>query len=213
MTLTTTFILCAFGGYFLGSIPFGLVLTRLAGLGDIRQIGSGNIGATNVLRTGHWGLALLTLVLDAFKAGAAALIAYYSITPVPIIFCGFLTDAAVLASLIAGTFGVLGHNFPIWLKFKGGKGVASTFGFFLATSPLVAGLAALTWLLMAILTRYSSLSAISAAVMVPFFAFFLTGPVYVIFYTAVALLVLVRHRRNIVRLIKGEESKIKFKSK
>lgn len=211
--MTTAFILSALGGYLLGSVPFGLVLTRLAGLGDIRKIGSGNIGATNVLRTGRKDLALLTVLLDAFKAGIAALIAKHLVTNEAMMFCGYLTSVNTVAALIAGTCGVLGHNFPVWLKFKGGKGVASAFGFFLATSPVVAGMALLTWLVMAFTTRYSSLSAITAAVMVPFFAFFLSSPVNAVFYSLIALLVLFRHRGNIARLIKGEESKISFKKK
>ena len=117
--------LSALFGYFVGSIPFGLILTRLAGYGDIRKIGSGNIGATNVLRTGNKTLALLTVLCDAFKAGAAAAIAGTV--------AGGDSPEAVTASLTAGAFGVLGHNFPVWLKFKGGKGVASTFGFILVT--------------------------------------------------------------------------------
>lgn len=211
MTLTTIFILCALGGYLLGSIPFGLVITRLAGLGDIRKIGSGNIGATNVLRTGHWGLALLTVFCDASKAGIAALLAIYLVAPTTVVCFGYLSNANIVAGLLAGTFGVIGHNFPIWLKFKGGKGVASAFGFILATSPAIAGLAGLTWLIMAITFRYSSLAAIIAAAMVPFFAFFMADPVHAIFYSAIAVLVLARHRGNIIRLIKGEESKIKLK--
>ena len=118
-----------------------------------------------------------------------------------------------MAELIAGTCGVLGHNFPVWLKFKGGKGVASTFGFLLATNWQIALLALATWLVIAFATRYSSLSAITAAVMVPVYAFFLASPVYSIFYTALAVLVVARHHANIARLIKGQESKITFKKK
>ena len=201
MAISTVFALWGIGGYLLGSIPFGLVLCFLAGYGDIRKIGSGNIGATNVL----------TILLDASKAGIAAFAAYKLVAPEPYVFCGFMTTTNVMASLIAGTMGVLGHNFPIWLKFKGGKGVASTFGFILATNPLLALLALLTWLVMAFTFKYSSLSAITAAVLVPVYAFFLVEPVYAVFYSAIALLVLVRHHANIRRLIKGEESKIKLK--
>lgn len=213
MSTGLIFTICALGGYFLGSIPFGLVLTRLCGLGDIRKIGSGNIGATNVLRTGRKDLALLTVIFDASKAGIAAYLALKLTSNSDIIICGIATQINITASLIAGTCGVLGHNFPIWLKFKGGKGVASTFGFILATSPIVALLALLTWLITAFTTRYSSLSAIMAACLTPFYAFFLTTPEYSIFYTAIALLVLYRHKANISRLIKGEESKISFKKK
>ena len=213
MSISLIFATCAIGGYLLGSIPFGLVLTRMCGLGDIRKIGSGNIGATNVLRTGRKDLALLTVILDASKAGIAAYLAYKLTSNSDIIIAGIVTQINITASLIAGTCGVLGHNFPIWLKFKGGKGVASTFGFILATSPQVALLALLTWLITAFTTRYSSLSAIMAACLTPLYAFFLTAPEYSIFYTAIAVLVLYRHKANISRLIKGEESKISFKKK
>ena len=206
MTITSIFALCALGGYLLGSIPFGLVLTRLAGLGDIRKIGSGNIGATNVLRTGRKDLALLTVLPDASKAGIAAFVAASLAPAADYVFLGNMTQVNVIAGLIAGSAGVVGHNFPVWLKFKGGKGVASTFGFILATNPQIA-------LICAVITRYSSLSAITAAIATPVYAFFLVEPTYTIFYTAIALLVLLRHRANIVRLAKGEESKISFKKK
>lgn len=213
MTISMTFILCAIGGYLLGSIPFGLVLTKMAGYGDIRKIGSGNIGATNVLRTGNKTLALLTVLLDAFKAGIAAWAAYHLVKNNAYIFCNYITTENTVASLIAGTMGVIGHNFPVWLKFKGGKGVASAFGFILMTNWQIAVLVLITWLVMAILFKYSSLAAITAAASVPFYAFFMAEPVYAIFYTAVALLVLVRHHTNISRLLKGQESKISFKKK
>lgn len=129
------------------------------------------------------------------------------------VFLGNMTQVNVIAGLIAGSAGVVGHNFPVWLKFKGGKGVASTFGFILATNPQIALLALATWLVCAVITRYSSLSAITAAIATPVYAFFLVEPTYTIFYTAIALLVLLRHRANIVRLAKGEESKISFKKK
>ena len=211
--MTLIFILAALGGYFLGSVPFGLVLTRMAGLGDIRKIGSGNIGATNVLRTGRKDLALLTIILDASKAGIAALIAYHFAPHDSMMLAENITTVNTVAALVAGSFGVIGHNFPIWLKFKGGKGVASAFGFFLALSPLVAVYALMCWLIVAFTTRYSSLSAITAAIMVPIFAYFYTSPVYAMFYTAIAVLVLIRHHANIVRLIKGQESKISLKKK
>ena len=184
MAISTVFALWGIGGYLLGSIPFGLVLCFLAGYGDIRKIGSGNIGATNVLRTGSKSLALLTILLDASKAGIAAFAAYKLVAPEPYVFCGFMTTTNVMASLIAGT---------------------------MATNPLLALLALLTWLVMAFTFKYSSLSAITAAVLVPVYAFFLVEPVYAVFYSAIALLVLVRHHANIRRLIKGEESKIKLK--
>ncbi len=196
------YALSALFGYFVGSIPFGLVLTKMAGYGDIRKIGSGNIGATNVLRTGNKTLALLTVLCDAFKAGVAALVAAR--------FAG--AADAVTASLIAGSFGVIGHNFPVWLKFKGGKGVASTFGFILVTCYPVALCALAVWLIVAFTFKYSSLSALTAAALVPLFSYFFAPNIeYTYFYTAIIVLVIVRHHANIKRLLKGEESKIKLK--
>jgi glycerol-3-phosphate acyltransferase PlsY len=207
-------ILCAICGYLAGSIPFGLVLCYLAGYGDIRKIGSHNIGATNVLRTGNKWLALLTVICDALKAGLVALIAYKVLPETPILHLwGLNVPLNVLGSLIAGTFGVLGHNFPIWLKFKGGKGVASAFGFILMTKPYIALIAFGIWLFMAILFRYSSLAALTAAAAMPVIAYFLCPPIYAVFYSALALLVIIRHHANISRLLKGEESKISFKKK
>ncbi len=201
--MTMIFVLWALIGYFVGSIPFGLVLVKMAGLGDVREIGSKSIGATNVLRTGRKDLALATVVLDATKAGIVAILAKY-IAPESI---------NVSVSLLAGSMAVIGHNFPIWLKFKGGKGVASTFGFILFTQPVVALFALLVWLVMAFTFKYSSLSALVACVATPIFAFFLTTHEYAICYLAIALLVIIRHHSNIKRLIKGEETKIGSKGK
>lgn len=213
MSIATIFILSALGGYLLGSIPFGLVLTRICGLGDIRKIGSGNIGATNVLRTGRKDLALLTILLDASKAGVAAYIAC-RLSPVEYFnFLGFISTTNTVAGLIAGLCGVLGHCFPIWLKFKGGKGTASAFGFILATYWPLAIFAFLVWITSAIITKYSSLSALLAAASIPFFALIFSDAVHTIFYTALALLVITLHHTNISRLIHGTESKISFKKK
>ncbi|MEE6207485.1 MAG: glycerol-3-phosphate 1-O-acyltransferase PlsY [Alphaproteobacteria bacterium] len=207
-------LVCALCGYLAGSIPFGLVLCYIAGYGDIRKIGSGNIGATNVLRTGNKWLALLTVILDAFKAGLAAFIAYKLVPDLEIgTFGGQPLQLNVLASLVAGVFGVLGHNFPVWLKFKGGKGVSSAFGLILMTQWPVALVALGIWLTMAFTFRYSSLSALTAAAAMPIIAFFMCPPIYAAFYTGVALLVIIRHHANIARLLKGEESKISFKKK
>lgn len=202
MSANLVYALSALLGYIIGSIPFGLVLTRLAGYGDIRKIGSGNIGATNVLRTGNKTLALLTVLCDASKAGVAAVIAHHFAE----------SEFAVTASLIAGAFGVLGHNFPVWLKFKGGKGVASTFGFILATCWPVALIALAIWLAMAFAFKYSSLAALTASALVPLVSYFLAPSAeYTWVYAAIVLLVIVRHHANIKRLLKGEESKIKLK--
>ena len=201
MSAELIYILSALFGYLIGSIPFGLILTKMAGYGDIRKIGSGNIGATNVLRTGNKTLALLTVLCDASKAGIAALIAG-----------ACAGQYGVAASLIAGAFGVLGHNFPVWLKFKGGKGVASSFGFILATCPILALIALAVWLIMAFTFKYSSLSALTAAAIIPLTSYFLAPSMeYTWVYTAIVILVIARHHANIKRLLKGEESKIKLK--
>lgn len=206
-------LLSAIGGYLAGSVPFGLVLCYLAGYGDIRKIGSHNIGATNVLRTGNKRLALLTTVLDALKAGLAAYVAGRLLSPTPIYYHNQMVMLNTLGSLVAGFCGVLGHNFPIWLKFKGGKGVASSFGFILLTQWPIALAAFGIWLTVAVISRYSSLSAIIAAAAMPILAFLYCPPIYAIFYSVTAVLVIVRHHANIKRLLKGEESKISFSKK
>ena len=181
-------------GYLLGSIPFGLLLARAFGQGDIRDIGSGNIGATNVLRTGRKDIAALTLLLDAGKAGVAGLI------------IGHFIGAPY--SFIAAASAFLGHCFPIWLKFKGGKGVATFFGALLALIWPVGLIAAATWLFIAFLSRYSSLAALWAAGLAPIAAMYL-GHTHAAYMAAfMALLIFIRHRENIGRLVKGQESKI-----
>ncbi len=192
-------IVVVLGGYILGSIPFGLVLTRLAGLGDIREIGSGSIGATNVLRTGNKPLALLTMLLDGGKGGAAVLLAGV-----------FSPDTVFL--FVAGAAAVAGHNFPVWLKFKGGKGVATTIGTLLAAAWPIGIAVCLTWLVAALVFRYSSLSAIIALGVSPVFAWFLTPPPdtlpLAILAGALGVLAIIRHHANIRRLINGDEPKI-----
>ncbi len=195
LTLTVAALL----GYLLGSIPFGLVLTRLAGYGDIRKIGSGNIGATNVLRTGNKPLALATLLLDSGKGAIATLAALYLAGE----------DAALLAA--AGS--LVGHSFPVWLGFNGGKGVATTLGVLLAAAWPVGVLACLTWLVVALLFRISSLSALVAVGLSPVTAWFLAGPKMALLCVLVTVLVFIRHEANIRRLLKGEEPKINFKKK
>ena len=213
MSENMLFTLWGIGGYLLGSIPFGLVLCYIAGYGDIRKIGSGNIGATNVLRTGNKWLALLTVIFDASKAGIVAWLAFEFTPSEPFVFCGIESSSNVITSLFAGSMAIVGHNFPIWLRFKGGKGVASAFGFILATKPLLALCAFGIWLTTAFITRYSSLSAIVAAISLPVITYFYAEPIYTICYSALVVLVLVRHHANFVRLFKGEESKISFKKK
>ena len=200
-------------GYLLGSIPFGLVLTKMFGYGDIRKIGSGNIGATNVLRTGSKSLALLTVILDASKAAFAAWIAS-CFTPDKLFQIGGIsTSLDVFTTLFAGTCGILGHMFPCWLKFKGGKGVSSAFGLLLLTFWPVAAIAGLTWLLMAVIFRYSSLAALTAAVVVLIGSYFLTPTIYFCFYAFIVVMVIIKHKANIMRLLKGQESKISFSKK
>ncbi len=213
MTDTALFSLWGIGGYLLGSIPFGLVLCYLAGYGDIRKIGSGNIGATNVLRTGNKWLALLTVILDASKAGLIAWLALKFANTNSFTFCNITTNLNIVLALFAGSMAIIGHNFPIWLKFKGGKGVASAFGFLLVTKPLIALSVFAIWLITAFITRYSSLSAIMAAFALPIITYFYAEPVYVVCYSALVILVLIRHHANFARLFKGQESKISFKKK
>jgi glycerol-3-phosphate acyltransferase PlsY len=190
---TWPFYAAGVAGYLLGSIPFGLVLTRLAGLGDIRRIGSGNIGATNVLRTGHKALAAATLLLDGGKGAAAVLIAGM-----------WGPDMA----LFAGGGGALGHLFPVWLKFRGGKGVATSLGVLLALAWPVGIAACATWLATAALFRYSSLAALVALAASPAYAWFLADRQKAQFMLAVAVLVWIRHHENIRRLFDGTEPRI-----
>ena len=190
------YLVALVGGYLLGSIPFGLILTKLAGLGDIRAIGSGNIGATNVLRTGHKGLAAATLLLDGLKGTAAVLIGAHLWPGGP--------DAAICAG--AGAF--IGHLFPIWLKFKGGKGVAAALGVLLGLSWPVGLAACGTWLVIAGIFRYSSLASLVAVAMGPVYADFLASRQYAQAALFIALLVWLRHHQNIRRLLKREEPKI-----
>jgi glycerol-3-phosphate acyltransferase PlsY len=181
-------------GYLLGSIPFGLVLTRFAGLGDVRSIGSGNIGATNVLRTGNKKLAAATLLLDAFKGTAAVLIANALF--------GFE------ASLVAGFFAFLGHLYPVWIGFKGGKGVATYLGVILAVAPWMMLAFAAIWLVVAFLTRISSLSALVAMLVIPL-AFWIVGPEKTaLLVTILSVISWWKHKENIKRLLQGKESKI-----
>ena len=189
------FLLAAFvGGYLLGSVPFGLLLSRAAGLGDIRKIGSGNIGATNVLRTGRKDIALATVILDGGKGALAAWIASF-----------WGPDASLVAALGA----VLGHCFPVWLGFRGGKAIATACGVMLVIAWPVAAAAGATWLVVAVLTRYSSLSALIATALAPLYAWLLMGDLQLVEFCALlAVLLWVRHHRNIRNLLTGKESKI-----
>ena len=202
--------LSALFGYFVGSIPFGLILTRLAGYGDIRKIGSGNIGATNVLRTGNKTLALLTVLCDAFKAGAAAAIAGTV--------AGGDSPEAVTASLTAGAFGVLGHNFPVWLKFKGGKGVATSLGVLLMTNWQIGLICLVFALVLMALSKMVSLGSVGAAILFPVLVLFIhtnftvsEGSSYLIYSIILAVIVAFNHRSNIKRILNGTENKLSFK--
>jgi acyl phosphate:glycerol-3-phosphate acyltransferase len=194
-SLTWPLVATGLLAYLLGSIPFGLIVTRLAGLGDVRKIGSGNIGATNVLRTGRKDLAALTLLLDAAKGAAAVLLA-----------ACYGGEADLL---VAGLAVIIGHMYPIWLKFRGGKAIAAGLGVVLAISwpAALAGLA--TWIAVVALTRYSSLGSLIASAMIAIYVWFFTENLnYVVMMAAMALLVIFKHRGNIVRLLRGEEPKI-----
>jgi len=190
-------------GYFCGSIPFGLIVTRLAGTADIRSVGSGNIGATNVLRTGHKGLAAATLVGDTVK-GTFAVLAVYAYYGRDYLY--FAHELALPAAL--GAF--LGHLFPVWLKFRGGKGVATTLGIFLAIAWPVGVIACLVWLLAALLFRYSSLAALIAVAAAPVAAWFLANHPTAGLALFLAIVIWLRHHENIARLLKGQESKIRL---
>jgi len=191
-----TLIIAAVVGYLLGSIPFGLLLTRLAGYGDVRKIGSGNIGATNVLRTGSKALAALTLLLDLGKGAAAALIGM---------------EWGIDAVLAASAAVVIGHMFPVWLGFRGGKGIATALGVLIVIAWQVALVAAVTWLAVAILFRYSSLAALVAAVAAAAYAGFAVPGERAVLIAAIALVVILKHHENIRRLIAGTESRISFR--
>jgi len=193
-TSPVALILSLIIGYLSGSVPYGLLLTQMAGLGDVRQIGSGNIGATNVLRTGNKGLAALTLLLDALKGMVPVLLARH--------FLGL--DAAILAGF--GAF--LGHLYPVWLKFRGGKGVATFAGISLGFSWHVLIPFAIVWIAMAFIFRYSSLAALTASVVTTLTIFYVGETELGFLYVALTALVFWKHRQNISRLLSGSESKI-----
>ena len=207
MPFAAVLALMAVGGYLLGSIPFGVILTRLGGAGDVRSIGSGNIGATNVLRTGRKDLAIATLLLDAGKGAAALLLAKALM--------GGASPNAEIAGAVAGGAAFLGHLFPVWLKFKGGKGVATFFGLMLAAWWPLGLVAAAIWLLTAALLRMSSLAALVASAATPLVGLMplavlkLPAPQPIVALSVfTAVLIWVRHHENIARLLKGVEPRI-----
>ncbi|MEL6233851.1 MAG: glycerol-3-phosphate 1-O-acyltransferase PlsY [Pseudomonadota bacterium] len=185
---------CLIAGYVLGSVPFGLILTRALGLGDVRRIGSGNIGATNVLRTGHRGAAAATLLLDGLKGFAAVAITFALYGPLP--------------AQLAGIGALLGHVFPIWLRFRGGKGVATYLGVLFGLSWPVGLAACATWGLMALVARISSLAAIVTVLTAPVWLFLAGGRDAVWALVLLSALVLARHSANIARLLAGREPRI-----
>jgi acyl phosphate:glycerol-3-phosphate acyltransferase len=191
-----TLVLALLAGYLLGSIPFGLVLTRLAGYGDLRKIGSGNIGATNVLRTGNKPLALATLLLDAGK-GAIAVVLARAAAP---------AEPTVVLAAAAGA--LAGHLYPVWLEFRGGKGVATTLGTLLAIEWRVGIVACFAWLVTALLFRISSLAALVAMLVLPLAAWGFDDRTLTLFSIAVAAVVWVKHTANLRRLANGTEPKI-----
>ena len=192
-----TIIALALMGYLLGSIPFGIILTRLFGAGDLRQIGSGNIGATNVLRTGRKELAAATLILDGAKGAVAVLLARQ-----------FLPELGQNGAMIAGAAAMIGHCYPVWLKFRGGKGVATLLGLSLALAWPIGVVFAVVWLAAALLSRISSLGGMVGAVSAPVAALALGYPVYATGLAGLAVIVLWRHRENIARLRAGTEPRI-----
>lgn len=208
--LSTQGIVAVLMGYLLGSIPFGLLLTRAAGLGDVRQIGSGNIGATNVLRTGNKGLAALTLLLDALKATVAVYLAYR-------IFAPMAGDAASVRradalAAMAGVAAFVGHIYPVWLGFKGGKGVATFIGASLGFYWPAALAFCLAWLVIAVALRISSLAALVASVLATGYTFIVGETGYGVLLALMTVLIFFKHEANIKRLIAGEEPRIGQKS-
>ena len=203
MAPLVTYVCCLLGGYLLGSIPFGVIVTRLGGMGDIRKVGSGNIGATNVLRTGRKDLAAATLIGDGGKGAVAVLLARGLLS-------GYGHDTAETLACLAGGAAFLGHLFPVWLGFRGGKGMATFLGVLLAAAFPVGLLACLTWAAMAMVMRMSSLAALTAAAFAPLFVFATDQEPIAKLYLAVAMAVLVfiRHHENIRRLLKGQEPQI-----
>jgi glycerol-3-phosphate acyltransferase PlsY len=191
---TASYIVTLVFGYLLGSIPFGIIITRLAGTQDIRAIGSGSIGATNVLRTGRKGLAAATLIADMLKGMVAVLAASW--------WCG------AECGLIAGLGAFLGHLFPVWLSFKGGKGIATGFGILLAVSWKVGIAVAIIWLAVAAASRYSSVASLIACAAAPVLLWFIGTPAQALLFLILAVLAFVMHRGNIARLMNGTEGKI-----
>lgn len=203
---TTNLIIVFLTSYLIGSIPFGLIIVKLTHKIDIRTIGSGNIGATNVLRAGYPLLAFFTLLYDSLKGAMAVSIFKYVYT-----FRLFDCPLEVTYTL-AGIFVILGHIFPIWLKFKGGKGVATAFGSILVINPIIGIACITTWLIIAILFKYSSLAAIISFILLPFYTYFFDEKI-TIYTLIISIIILFKHKSNIINLLNKKETKIKFRNK
>ncbi|XWO13812.1 putative glycerol-3-phosphate acyltransferase [Candidatus Hepatincola sp. Pdp] len=191
-------------GYFLGSLPYGFILVKIFKHKDIRKIGSKNIGATNVLRAGYTWLAVATLLADAFKGFLAVMIVKY------MIFMNLFITPDIAFAALAGLSAIIGHMFPVWLKFKGGKGVATSYGTILAISPILGIIILIVWLVVAALSKYSSLAALLSFASLPIATYFL-APNLQLFMAIITLMVFLKHKENIKRLLNGTETKIKFR--
>ena len=198
MLITNLILIILF--YFLGSIPFGYLLTKIFGFGDIRNIGSGNVGATNVLRTGNKYLAFIVLILDMIKG------------MVPFIIINlYFSNMELINTIFLCHFAIIGHIFPIWLKFKGGKGVATYIGFLFGMNLYIGLFFLLVWLFVSLLSKYSSLSSILALIFVPIFIVFFNSNSYIIiFLSYLSLIIILKHKENIRRLLNKTENKIKL---
>ena len=186
--------------YLIGSLPFALILTKLSGFGDIRNIGSGNVGATNVLRTGNKYLAFIVLSLDIIKGFIPLIILQV-----------YFEDLSLLNKIILGHFAIIGHIFPIWLKFKGGKGVATYIGFLFSINPYIGLLFLILWMVVALSTKYSSLGSLTSILIAPIYFIFVNFNLYIgIFFIYLTFLIFLKHTENIKRLINKTESKIKL---
>ena len=186
--------------YLIGSLPFALILTKLSGFGDIRNIGSGNVGATNVLRTGNKYLAFIVLSLDIIKGFIPLIILQI-----------YFKDLSLLNKIIIGHFAIIGHIFPIWLKFKGGKGVATYIGFLFSINPYIGLLFLILWMAIALSTKYSSLGSLTAILVAPIYFIFINFNLYIgIFFIYLSLIIYLKHSENIKRLLNKTESKIKL---
>ena len=186
--------------YLIGSLPFALILTKLSGFGDIRNIGSGNVGATNVLRTGNKYLAFIVLSLDIIKGFIPLIILQF-----------YFEDLSLLNKIILGHFAIIGHIFPIWLKFKGGKGVATYIGFLFSINPYIGLLFLILWIAVALTTKYSSLGSLIAILVAPMYFIFINFNLFIgIFFIYLSLIIYLKHSENIKRLLNKTESKIKL---